>query len=567
VPGDSTDKSRDQRRTDLDTTGEFFSVGVPLHAVRAGYVRRRADDQLYNCVMSGRYAHVVAPDRSGKSSLIAAIAARLEKNARRIAVLDLAQFGDRDGGTDSGRWYYSVAYRLLRQLRVRYDLQSWWQDKSVLSNRQRLFEFYSEVLLQHVVEPIVVFVDEIQCIENLSYAGELLASMRAAHNARTTDPDFSRLCFILLGECDPVSLMQEAEWSPFNVTQQIVLDDFSRAELDLFATELNLAPDNAVAALDRIYYWTNGQPYLSQKLARAVAREPQAENVETLIDRIATTQLAGRAALHNEPHMSHIHRAIVNDKKRCDPLLNLYGKIRKGIDVPADLGSALQRRLMAVGLLLIDEQSNLRVRNKLYARVFTARWSNENIPVSFKVPAMVAGVVLLMLMIPFWYTQWLPGPYVHALTSAATDLPAAISAYQNFRSFPGHADTAERLYQSFLERRASAASGVEEIRQLEDLVAQLPDGGRLAAEFEARFWDRKTKVALRQENRDGALLASIQSLALPTLLRRRRAAALVSDDYPFLLTTLPDEADGNGRVRSAGKDSDGRCGCADFAVL
>jgi len=65
VTGDSSKKDLDEQRASLDTTGEFFSVGVPLHAVRAGYIRRRADDQLYNAVMSGRYAHVVAPDRSG----------------------------------------------------------------------------------------------------------------------------------------------------------------------------------------------------------------------------------------------------------------------------------------------------------------------------------------------------------------------------------------------------------------------------------------------------------------------------------------------------------------------
>ena len=173
MAGDSTDKDNGEQRSNTDTTGEFFSVGMPLHAVRAGYVRRRADDQLYDAVMAGRYAHVVAPDRSGKSSLIAATAARLESNGHKVAILDLEQIGDRDGGTDSGRWYYSVAYRLLRQLRIRYDLQSWWQDKNILSNRQRLFEFYSEVILQHVDSRIVVFVDEIQCIEDLPYADQI----------------------------------------------------------------------------------------------------------------------------------------------------------------------------------------------------------------------------------------------------------------------------------------------------------------------------------------------------------------------------------------------------------
>ena len=143
-------------------------------------------------------------------------------------VIDLDQIGVRDAGSDAGRWYYSVAYRILRQLRIRFDLQSWWQDKAVLGNRQRLLEFYNEIVLQFVQERIVIFVDGVQCIDHLGIGDQLLSSIRSAHNARTTDPEFSRLAFVLLGECDPVSLIDEPELSPFNVTQSVPLDDFSR---------------------------------------------------------------------------------------------------------------------------------------------------------------------------------------------------------------------------------------------------------------------------------------------------------------------------------------------------
>ena len=125
MTGNSDEQSPGSGRARLDATGEFFSVGTPLHAVRAGYVRRATDDVLYETIVSGRYAHVIAPDRSGKSSLIAATAARLENNGFKVAILDLEQIGDRDAGSDAGRWYYSVAYRLLRQLRIRVDLQTW----------------------------------------------------------------------------------------------------------------------------------------------------------------------------------------------------------------------------------------------------------------------------------------------------------------------------------------------------------------------------------------------------------------------------------------------------------
>ena len=540
----SDDKSPGSERGGLDATGEFFSVGTPLHAVRAGYVRRGADDVIYETVVSGRYAHVIAPDRSGKSSLIAATSARLENNGFKVAILDLEQIGVRDAGTDAGRWYYSVAYRLLRQLRIRVDLQSWWQDKSILSNRQRLVEFYSEILLRNVHERIIVFVDEIQCIEDLPFADQLLASIRAAHNARATDPEFSRLTFVLLGECDPLNLIDEPELSPFNITQAVALADFTRPDLDLFATELNLSPDKAATALDRVYFWTAGQPYLSQKLARAISRDEMNGDVVEDVDRLATRQLAGRSALHNEPNMSHIHRQVVNDK-RCEALLNVYGRIRKGLEVPADLGSPLHRRLIAIGLVIIDEDGNLAVRNRLYAAVFTARWANENLPAHWRTPAIATAIILAIVALPFWYTQLLPRSYIGVLTSDTVELQTAADAYANLRSFPGHADTADNLFRAFLQQRAEVAGSGAEINAVSELAATLPEAGRLPEELLAGFWDARARDARREERRDDALLASIQSLVLSTPQRRSHAAVLVADDYPLLRASLAGAASGN----------------------
>jgi subtilisin-like proprotein convertase family protein len=532
------EQSSGEERARLDTTGEFFSVGAPLHAVRAGYIRRSADDVLFETLVAGRYAHVIAPDRSGKSSLIAAAAARLENNGFKVATLDLEQIGVRDAGGDAARWYYSVAYRLLRQLRIKIDLQSWWQDKSILSNRQRLVEFYSEIILSNIQERVVVLVDEIQCIADLPFADQLLASIRAAHNARATDPDFSRLTFALLGECDPLSLIEVPELSPFNITQAVSLADFTREDLDLFATELNLPADDAAEALDRIFYWTAGQPYLTQKLARAVARRQFEGSISDGVDLIATQQVAGRAALHSEPNMSHIHRAVVNDKKRCEALLNLYGRLRKGIEVSADLGSPLQRRLIAIGLVVIDDEGNLAVRNRLYGAVFTTRWANENLPTHWRTPVVAAAVIFLIAVVPFWYTQLLPNSYVDVLTSDSVELQVAQDAYINWRSFPGHVDGADNLFRGFLQRRANLSTDESQIKALAELASMLPEAGRFPQEILAGFWDKQVSTARRSERRDDALLASLESLILSTPYRRNRAAMLVGDDYPLLLASL-----------------------------
>ena len=62
-------------RPKTETGDEFFSVGPPLHAVRASYIPRRADELTFEALLACRYVDVIAPDRSGKSSLVAATAA------------------------------------------------------------------------------------------------------------------------------------------------------------------------------------------------------------------------------------------------------------------------------------------------------------------------------------------------------------------------------------------------------------------------------------------------------------------------------------------------------------
>lgn len=529
----------------LDKTGEFFSVGPPLHAVKPGYVRRAADDFLYQTLVAGNYAHVIAPDRTGKSSLIAATSARLQNNGFKVAVLDLSQIGERDGASDAGRWYYSIAYRLLRQLRLKVDLQTWWQDNSILSNRQRLVEFFADVILQNIQERIVVFVDEIQYLADLPFDEYLLASIRAAHNARGTEPEFSRLSFAMIGECDPHSLALGPATSPFLISQEIKLSDFSREDLNIFAAELELSVADAGLALDRIFEWTSGQPYLSQKLARSVAREQISGDIKGHVDRIVMHQLAGRGATRNEPHLSHLHRLVVDNKKNYEPLLNLYGRIRKGIRVAHDSQSKIQRRLMATGLVVANDSGDLAVRNKVYETVFTARWANENLPLHWRGPAIAAVVIMLVTAIPFAYTQLLPKPYMRVMSTPTFDLETISDAYVNLRSFPGHADAADRMFQLILEDRARQAADRNTILNVSGFARLLPESTELADGFLADYWDRQVGAAMRDGRRDDALLASLESLVVSTPARRRRASTLVGDDYSHLLATNPvQEADG-----------------------
>jgi hypothetical protein len=86
----------------------------------------------------------------------------LRADGQLAAVVDLTQIGARGESTEAGRWFYSIAYRIVRELRIKVDLQSWWQEKSVLLREQRLSEFFWEIVLANTTAPVTIFFDEIE---------------------------------------------------------------------------------------------------------------------------------------------------------------------------------------------------------------------------------------------------------------------------------------------------------------------------------------------------------------------------------------------------------------------
>ena len=188
---------------------------------------------------------------------------------------------------------------------------------------------------------------------------------------------------------------------------------------------------------------------------------------------------------------------------------------------------------------MVSDDGFFAIRNRTYESVFTASWANENLPLHWRGPAIAALVVLALTAIPFAYTQLLPKPYMNVMSNATYDLETVSDAYLNLRSFPGHDEAADRMFQTVIENRSRQATDSADIRALARYAAILPGGVDLADRIAADFWDRQARAAMRNENRDDALLASIEALAVSTQARRRLAATLVGNDYTVLTGTVP----------------------------
>src|SRR5258705_4158906 len=102
---------------------------------------------------------------------------------------------------------------------------------------------------------------------------DFFAAIRKFYNRRSEDEELLRLTFCLLGVAAPSDLIRDTRTTPFNIGERIELHDFTEAEAAPLTAGLRQSPETGTRLLARILHWTNGQPYLTQRLCQAVEEE------------------------------------------------------------------------------------------------------------------------------------------------------------------------------------------------------------------------------------------------------------------------------------------------------
>ncbi|MGH8475142.1 MAG: SUMF1/EgtB/PvdO family nonheme iron enzyme [Methylococcales bacterium] len=387
---------------DTFATNGFFQAGGTLKANVPSYIERPADRELVQCILAGDYCYILTPRQMGKSSLMTRTAARLRDEGLRVAVVDLTGIGGDAASITADEWYYSLAHRVLRELGIAFLLQPWWRDQSMLSPLHRLMNFFEEALLGQVEGRIVVFVDEIDTTIKLPFSDDFFAAIRACFNARANDNRFSRLSFILLGVASPADLIRDPTRTPFNIGKRIDLADFNEREARLFLQGLLEQGENAERLLTRILHWTNGHPYLTQRLCVLLQADPARDEVpETRVDQLVATEFLGVARRTREDHLKVIHERIAQSPERS-AIRKTYSRVLKHKSVQDQPQSRVHSALKLAGLVKTDEQGRLVVRNRIYERVFNARWIRSLRPARWKQRAAVGFLLALAIVFGWW---------------------------------------------------------------------------------------------------------------------------------------------------------------------
>lgn len=521
----------------VSQTGQFFAVGGAVQPDRPCYIERPADEALLRGIRDRQFCYVLASKASGKSSLMARTVRGLRAEGQLVAVVDLAQIGmggERAGGAEAGRWSYSIAYRVLRELRLKVDLQSWWQSKSALAGEQRLAEFFWEVVLPNTMEPVTVFLDEIEQAVGLPFAKELFGGIRSCYSGRTTEPELERLNFVVLGVAAPRQLCPDVTISPFVEGRRIELHDFSLDETYGLAPGFGDTRHGRVA-LREIFSWASGQPFLTQKIARGLARRG---GMPSKLDRVLKDQFLGPGARRNEALLSHIRTFLTGRARARQQALALLARVVRGEMLLYDPGSLASHVLILSGVIRVGVEGQLRFRNKLFERVFGRDWVTSALPFNWRRWSVAVTLVAALIGGSIWYVFYVPRPHIETLSAATADLDAELQAHDRLSRLPGFAGVADRLVAAVMSRRSREAETFEDVDSMDAMLRGLEGYGDLADQLMDEYWIRRAEDAVRRERRDEALLLSARAASETDEYARRLAAELIGYDYRSLVRSF-----------------------------
>jgi ABC-type branched-subunit amino acid transport system substrate-binding protein len=361
-----------------------YKLGAALEFNDPTYVRRDADDQLYQALKQGKYCYVFNSRQTGKSSLKVNLFHQLRKEGIACADIDLTTFTETE--TTSEQFYLDFIVELIGSLKdgeIELDVNRrvWWREHDDLSPVHRLGLFIQQVILKQISQNLVIFVDEIDRSLNLDFRSDFFALIRSFYNSRSIQSDYKRLTFVLLGVATPSDLIEDKKVTPFNIGQAIALKGFTKGEVDPLIRGLGGNVDNSSAVMTEVLYWTGGQPFLTQRLCYLIVNNSQritAGKEKELVAQVVQSFIIDNWEEQDKPvHLEEIRDRLLKNEQRAVYLLELYRRVLQQSEI--EVGKSLEEKELQLSGLVVKEGDKLRVYNPIYAAVFNELWINKQL--------------------------------------------------------------------------------------------------------------------------------------------------------------------------------------------
>jgi GTPase SAR1 family protein len=367
----------DEASVELTNIPDFrYQVGGSLPPDIPSYIPRESDKLLYQALSAGEFCYILNSHQTGKSSLMFRTEKALEQAGIISCVLDFLMYEE-----NAVQWYYGIISQLDGKFQLLPNIRPWINERDYLSPVELLREFIDTALLEHIQQPLVIFIDEIDRTLNLPFTDDFFALILFCYNKRAENPKYQKLTFALAGRANLTDLIKHSKCTLFNICTAIDLQGFTLEEAKPLAVGLRKKAANPIAVLAQIIHWTGGQPFLTQTLCQIVADSPNF--IPSGAETTEVAKLVREKIIHNwqsqdrHLHLRTIERRLLSNEQKAGFSLELYRKVRAADGLPCE-NTTEERELQLTGLV-VKRDGYLRVYNPIYQEVFNDKWLEEEL--------------------------------------------------------------------------------------------------------------------------------------------------------------------------------------------
>jgi hypothetical protein len=331
----------------LDAPGGAVRLQSPF------YIERGVDDLSKELILKeGITLRIKGCRQMGKSSLLARLHQHARDENRPVLYIDFQRL-DNHHFRDIETLLRYLADFVAYKLKTNESPDRYWQ--TPLGPKDKLTDFLSYEVLEHVATPLVLLMDEVDRVFAFEhYRDDFFSLIRSWHNDRAFDPLWGRLNLVLAYSTEAFLFITDLNQSPFNVGNAFELDDFDRTQVE----ELNRrhgSPVKTTQEMDDVMELLQGHPFLLRKALYAL-----------VVQELTVGQLIDRACDDDGPFSDHLHRHLWQFDAQPE-LRAAMGSVIRDQSCPTD---RLFYQLRSAGLVGGSDRNNVLPRCGLYTRYF-----------------------------------------------------------------------------------------------------------------------------------------------------------------------------------------------------
>jgi hypothetical protein len=320
------------------------------------YVERKADIQLRNVINDmGRPASILVSRQMGKTNLLLNAKYNLSSENKLFVYIDLSStfFPSIkecfryviDSAIDANSIFEEIEEKILEN-----------REKNKLPNREHEQELL--LLLRQFQGDLVIVLDEIDSMIKYDFSDQFFSQIRSVYFAsRTNYPEFNKLTYILSGVLEPSEIIHDKTKSPFNISEKIYLNDFTKEEYLSFITKTKLHfLQNDV--IEKIYEWTSGHPRITWDIVSKL-EDRFIENKKITVDDVDDIVDDLYIKHSDNPPIDNIKNLISENVALAQSILDIKQKIYLNIS------DAIKSKLYLFGIIEIVDNEAVTLKNKI----------------------------------------------------------------------------------------------------------------------------------------------------------------------------------------------------------